>query len=145
MPRWCWPLLVLFLACDKGRSTDTRSAQLATAAERVRFLCAYAVCPAPAIDARFHLVFHDNSRGLLAGPDDLDLRAVMRVEQDVLERWTRGCQPARVEARPSWLDEVTTEARFVPTSAPDGYRCGAEMRAVHVRDGLVVRRIVPGG
>lgn len=144
MPRlarwWSVPLLVL-LACDKGRSTDTRSAQLSTAAERLRFLCGYAVCPAPALDARFHVVFHDNSRGLLAGPDDLELRAVMLVEPDALERWTRGCQPARVDARPAWLDELALEKRFVPTTAPDGYRCGAELRAVHVRDGLVVRRI----
>jgi hypothetical protein len=137
-----WLALLGFLsACDKGRSTDTRSTQLASAKERTTFLCAYALCASAVSDARFHVVFHDNSRGLLAGPDDLDVRAVLRVAKDDLEKWSRGCQPAPVEARPSWFTELGLEPAFLPTSAPDGYRCGQELRAIHVKDGLVVRRI----
>lgn len=144
--RWLFPSLCLCLAaCDKGRSTDTTSEQLATAAERVRFLCSYALCAAPPKDARFHVVFQDNSRGLLAGPSDLDLKAVLRVAPDDLEKWARGCQPAPVDARPAWFDELRLDKAFLPTTAPDGYRCGPERRSIHVKDGLVVWWITSAG
>lgn len=126
---------------EKNRSTDTRSATLASAKERGSFLCAYALCASPVKDAAFHVVFHDNSGGLLAGPDDADIRAVVSVDKDDLEKWTRGCSPARVEARPDWLGEVAKGTSLIPKTAPDGYRCGAELRAIHVKDGLVVRHV----
>ncbi len=126
---------------EKSRSTDTRSTTLKTARERTGFLCAYALCASPVKDSAFHVVFHDNSGGLLAGPDDSDIRAIVSVDKDDLEKWTRSCVPARVEARPEWLNEIAKGTTLVPTSAPDGYRCGNELRAIHVKDGLVVRRI----
>lgn len=135
-------LFVTALGCnEKNRSTDTSSRTLSTPQERSRFLCAYALCASPVKDAAFHVVFHDNSGGLLAGPDDADIRAVVLVEKDDLEKWSRGCTPARVEAKPAWLEEIAKGTALVPRSAPDGYRCGTELRGVHVRDGLVVRRV----
>lgn len=129
-------------ACnEKSRSTDTRSASLATAKQRTTFLCAYALCASPVKDAAFHVVFHDNSGGLLAGPDDADIKAVLSVDKDDLEKWTRGCTPARVEARPDWLTELAKGTALTPKTAPDGYRCGNELRAIHVKDGLVVRHV----
>lgn len=134
--------LVAAAACQqKSRSTDTWSSSLGTAKERATFLCAYALCASPVKDAAFHVVFHDNSTGLLAGPDDADIKAVVAVDKDDLEKWTRGCSPMRVEARPAWLTEVAKGTAFLPTTAPDGYRCGNELRAIHVKDGLVVRQV----
>ena len=127
---------------ERSRSTDTRSTTLKTAKERTGFLCAYALCASPVKDAAFHVVFHDNSGSLLSGPDDADIRAVLLVDKDDLEKWTRSCTPARVEARPDWLEEITKGTTLVPKSAPDGYRCGAEQRAIHVKDGLIVRRVL---
>lgn len=130
------------LACEeKSRSTDTRSSALATAKERAAFLCAYALCASPVKDAAFHVVFHDNSRGFVPGPDDAEIRAVLSVEKDDLEKWTRGCSPARVEGRPPWFAEITKGTSLELTTAPDGYRCGSELRAIHVKDGIVVRSI----
>ncbi|MER2559368.1 MAG: hypothetical protein ABTQ32_01530 [Myxococcaceae bacterium] len=135
-------LLCCVAGCDeKSRSTDTRSTTLKTAKARSGFLCAYALCASPVKDAAFHVVFHDNSGGLLAGPDDSDIRAIVSVDKDDLEKWTRSCTPARVDARPEWLSEIASGTGLNPTSAPDGYRCGDELRAIHVKDGLVVRRI----
>lgn len=135
-------LLFCLSGCDeKSRSTDTRSTTLKTAKARSSFLCAYALCASPVKDAAFHVVFHDNSGGLLAGPDDSDIRAIVSVDKDDLEKWTRSCTPARVDARPEWLGEIASGTSLNPTSAPDGYRCGDELRAIHVKDGLVVRRI----
>lgn len=133
--------LALTACSEKNRSTDTRSTSLGSAKERASFLCAYALCASPVKDAAFHVVFHDNAGSLLAGPDDADIRAVVVVAPDDLEKWTRSCTPARVEARPAWLKEIVTDARLLPKTAPDGYRCGNETRAIHVKDGLVVRHV----
>ncbi|MBE2252461.1 MAG: hypothetical protein IAE78_23210 [Myxococcus sp.] len=134
--------VALLSACtEKSRSTDTRSTTLATAKQRASFLCAYALCASPVRDAAFHVVFHDNAGGLLAGPDDADIRAVVSVDKDDLEKWTRSCTPARVEARPEWLAEIARGTSLLPRSAPDGYRCGSELRAIHVKDGLIVRHV----
>lgn len=137
--------IVIGLAClgctEKSRSTDTRSTSFATAKERAAFLCAYALCASPVKDAAFHVVFHDNSRGFVPGPDDYDIEAVLAVEKDDLEKWTRGCTPASVDGRPPWFSEITAGTRFTLTTAPDGYRCGTEVRAIHVKDGVVVRSL----
>jgi hypothetical protein len=136
-------VIVSLCSCnEKNRTTDTRSTTLATAKQRASFLCAYALCASPVKDAAFHVIFHDNSGSLLSGPDDADIRAVVLVDPDDLEKWTRSCTPARVEAKPDWLGEIAKGTSLVPKSAPDGYRCGAELRAIHVKDRLIVRRVL---
>ena len=136
-------VIALGLGCsEKSRTTDTRSTTLNTAKQRASFLCSYALCASSVKDAAFHVVFHDNSGSLLSGPDAADIRAVVLVDKDELEKWTRSCTPARLEARPAWLEELAKGTSLVPTSAPDGYRCGAEQRAIHVKDGLIVRRVL---
>jgi len=136
-------VLALGLSCsEKNRTTDTRSTTIATAKQRASFLCGYALCASNVKDAAFHVVFHDNSGSLLSGPDDSDIRAVVLVDKDDLEKWTWSCTPARVEARPDWLEEIAKGTTLMPKSAPDGYRCGAEQRAIQVKDGLIVRRVL---
>lgn len=143
MTRLLVVLVTLGLACtEKNRTTDTRSTTLATAKQRAAFLCAYALCASNVKDAAFHVVFHDNSGSLLSGPDDADIRAVVLVDKDDLEKWTRSCTPTRVDARPEWLDEIAKGTTLLPKTAPDGYRCGVEHRAIHVKDGLIVRRVL---
>lgn len=136
-------LLLALAGCPptKDRSTNTHSTSISTAAERATFLCAYALCASRVKDAAFHVVFHDNSGGLLAGPDDAEIRAVVSVAPDDLEKWSRGCTEARVEARPEWLEALVAGTSMRPKTAPDGYRCGAELRGIHVKDGLVVRHL----
>jgi hypothetical protein len=135
---------VLAVACactEKNRSTDTLSSTLPDAKARAAFLCSYALCASPVQDAVFHVVYQDNSGGLISGPDDAEIHAVLKVAKDDVEQWARGCVEARVAARPEWLGPLVKGTRLSPTSAPDGYRCGAETRALHVKEGLIVRWI----
>lgn len=132
-------LALLATACtEKSRSTDTRSTSLPTAKERVAFFCDYVLCPTRPDDAAFHLVYRDNSRGFIPGPDDADIHAVLKVPAADIARWSKGCEPAGVEARPAWLKEVLKGTGWTPTTAPDTVRCGQQTRVIHVKDGLVI-------
>lgn len=136
--------LVLVLACcsdKKSRTTDTHSTSLATAKERVAFLCSYTLCPSPVRDAAFHVVYQDNSGGLVSGADDAVIHAVAAISKADVDKWSRGCIETPVPARPDWLDAMIDGTTFSPTTAPHGLRCGDELRGVHVKDGLVVRSI----
>src|SRR4051812_29011346 len=86
--------LLLAMVVEDGHeslTTDTRSTQLATSAERVAFLRRYLKLRTPVADAAFHIVWHDNS-GFPPGPSDWYLEAAVLVK------------PAD---GPTWLDKAT--------------------------------------
>jgi hypothetical protein len=73
-------------------TTDTDSAELKSSAERVAFLGRYLKLRTRVSDARFQIVYHDNSQGI-PGPSDWSIAAVVQV--------TPGDGPAwLVDARP---------------------------------------------
>src|SRR5207302_748797 len=82
-------LCLLVAGCkeDRGRSTDTRSANIQSKELKLAFLKDYVGGPTPPLDAEFHLVFHDNSGGLLAGPSDYEYQLVIRVKPDDVFKW----------------------------------------------------------
>ncbi len=69
-----------------NRSTDTRSSQLATDADKIRFLNRYLTLPSAVEAAEFHVVYHDNSSGI-PGPSDWDIQAVLKVAPQHLSAW----------------------------------------------------------
>src|SRR5262245_40161450 len=75
-----------------GKSTDTRSAALATDADKIAFLQQYLTLPSPIAATEFHIVYHDNAAGGLPGPSDWDVQAVIKVAPADLPRWTDGMQ-----------------------------------------------------
>ena len=137
--------MLLVAACsEKTRTTDTKSATLKTPSERSAFLCAYALCPSRPNDAAFHVVFHDNSRGLIGGPSDGETIALVKIEPDQAELWTRGCDQQVLEVRPQWALPLFAERpEWAAKSPPDTYECGAhETRLIHVKEGLVLWHVV---
>lgn len=129
---------------ETTRTTDTSSKTLGSAAARTAFLCAYALCPTVPKDAAFHVVFHDNSRGLISGPSDGETQAVVKIDPDQVELWTRGCEPRVLEARPQWAKPMLAERpEWALKSPPDAYACGEdEARLIHVKEGFVIWRVV---
>ena len=136
-------LLLLVLGCrGNGRSTDTRSSALTDPVLKVKFLDEYAQGPTMPLAAEFHIVYHDNSGGLLAGPDDYDIAAVIRVRVDDVPRWSTGCIGARLEARPKWASELVDGVPgWEVKTPPDIVRCGREVRIIHVKEGVIFRHI----
>lgn len=138
-------VVLLLAACtEKTRTTDTSSKTLASAAARSAFLCAYALCPTAPRDAAFHVVFHDNSRGLISGPSDGETVAVVKIDPDHAELWARGCEPRVLEARPQWVKSLLAERpEWALRSPPDAYTCREdETRLIHVKEGVVLWRVV---
>lgn len=113
--------LLLMTTC-KGMSsadlsTDTRSSDLATEGEQIDFLGRYVVLKSAVSETEFHIVYHDNSGGVVGGPSDWDIRAVMRVED--VGVWVDG--KTEVETADfSWAEGLVTEG-LRPSSQPTYY------------------------
>ena len=84
------------LLCSTSRTTDTDSDSLPSSKQRLEFVSRYVALRAPASDASFRIVFHDNSQGL-PGPSDWNMAVVLRVSPSDRERWLQGARPGTVE------------------------------------------------
>ena len=63
---------------SESRDTDTKSINVKSRELRIAFLKDYLASPTEPLDVEYHLVRHDISGGLLAGPSDVDYRAAVR-------------------------------------------------------------------
>ena len=143
-----WALLgLLLLGCKSGtRTTDTRSAGIKSKELKLAFIKDYLGSPTEVLDVEFHVVVHDNSGSLLSGPSDEDLKVAVKVKADHVSKWAAGCEAARLEVRPAWVEPMLKgKTGWEVSSQPDTYRCGREERVIHVREGVIFRRVVIEG
>ena len=132
MKRAGW--LLLLCACTKpGAEAGTRSTTLATAKERVAFLCDYALCPSKPEDAAFHIY---------PGETGTIVHAVVKVDPNDVHRWSMGCDNLTVEQRPKWLNEVMGPTGWKLKTVPDTWRCAGEKRVIHVKEAIVIRALL---
>lgn len=82
------------LTSEPSLTTNTRSHSIPTPAARVEFIGRYVTLRTPVKDAVFHVVYHDNSGGLLPGPSDADIVAALQVEPGDRAKWLDGATPA---------------------------------------------------
>ena len=75
---------------EPDRTTNTWSSSFRSREEKLAFLCGYMTMPSEVIDAEYHIVYHDNSGGLIPGPSDWDIRVVLKVAPEDTYRWTDG-------------------------------------------------------
>jgi len=69
-------------------TTDTRSGSFTDAKEKRDFLLKYLIAPADIIDAEYHIFYHDNSKGLVPGPSDFDVRVALLIKPEDIPLWT---------------------------------------------------------
>ena len=137
-------LLVLAAACKSNgtRTTDTRSTNIKSKELKLAFLKDYMSGPTVPLDAEFHILFHDNSGSLLSGGSDYDFQAVIRVTPDQTFKWADGCTRYRLEAFPPWAEPLLRgKDGWEINSQPDTFRCGQEERVIHVKEGVIFRRL----
>ena len=90
--------LALLASCgQESLTTDTRSSSLPSDERKVEFLRRYLQLPSAVETAEFHIVFHDNSRGL-PGPSDASIETALKAAQEAVPAWVAGLEPS--EARP---------------------------------------------
>ena len=137
-----WMLLVLgwiMAGCVGGTvstadlSTDTRSSDLPSEAVQIEFLGRYVALRSEVSETEFHIVYHDNSDGLVPGPSDWDIKAVMVV--DDVAPWMEG-KTAVETADFSWVDSMVTE-RLRPSSSPLFFSNGSTTIAVYEPENIV--------
>jgi hypothetical protein len=130
-------MLALVLgACPKssGESGEgKRSTAFPTAKERVAYLCDYAICPSPPLDAAWHIY---------PGNEGTIVHAVVKIDVNDVHRWSMGCDNLTVETRPKWLSEVIGPTGWKLKSIPDTWRCAGEKRVIHVKEGIVIRALL---
>jgi len=162
IPTWCsmcrvvvLPVaLVVLAACgtpgagsgtQTSLTTDTRSAQFTTDAEKVAFVRRYLTLFSPVEATEFHIVYHDNSGGRVPGPSDWDMRVALLVAPADVPSWIDGLrQIDRASVDLSWgIDLLPNERRWAHTSDPQVYEreSGGVIVAVFTPEGLVLKRI----
>ena len=79
-----------FLERQNNKTTDTWSFEFKEADEKLAFLSEYLTMPSDIIDAEYHIVYHDNSAGMIPGPSDWDIRVALKVKPENIPLWLDG-------------------------------------------------------
>ena len=75
---------------EHDRTTDTWSTSFESIEEKLVFLGDYITIFSEVQDAEYHIIYHDNSGGLIPGPSDWDIRVALKVAQEDIPLWTNG-------------------------------------------------------
>ena len=147
-------LLVALVACGIPRAggktsasltTDTRSAQFATDAEKIAFLQRYLTLYSAVEATEFHIVYHDNAGGAVPGPSDWDMRVALKVAPADIPAWTNGLQEIEGAAADlSWgTDLLPGTARWARTSQPRVYQraSGGVIVAAFASEGIILKHV----
>ena len=105
-------LLLCLSACSiiglrENRSTDTRSTDFKNFDEKIAFLKEYIQDPTEILDAEYHIMYWDNSSGLLPAPSDWDMTMAIKLNPQDIPQWLDGMhEVTKKEIDMSWWDEL---------------------------------------
>jgi len=144
--------LATLCGCRASKTTDTRSSQFPSQKEKLEFLSRYMALKSSVEAAEFHVVYHDNSGGLVPGPSDADVQAVLKVRHQDIGLWVSGMrlrdpEPAGVSRLPGELDWgyalLPNSPRWHVSSRPAVFAAGegTTLVAVFEAEGIVMKRI----
>jgi hypothetical protein len=145
-------LLVALAACGRSGArgetsasltTDTRSAQFATDAEKIAFLGRYITLYSAIEATEFHIVYHDNSGGAVPGPSDWDVRVALKVAPADASAWTSGLQEINdTDVDLSWGTDLLPDAsRWARTSQPRIFQREGVIVAAFASEGIILKHI----
>lgn len=125
-----------------SKTTDTYSNSLPDLYAREKFLKQYFHLPGEVEDLVFHVVYQDNSGGMIPGPSDWDIKILARITTKDLSNWQGALQPWSPGEKPdiSWIEELSSD--WVPDNArPNHYGTPSDYLVVYPESQLVARRI----
>lgn len=115
---WCALLLTLsvMVGCQLGAkgevsslTTNTRSAELGDEVSRRGFLTRYIKLPADLEVQAFHVIYHDQSGGLVPGPSDYVISMALRGDEATLRARVEGARARQCEGFEELLVESVRE------------------------------------
>jgi hypothetical protein len=119
-----------------SKNTNTASASLPDDQAKVEFLKRYLKLPSEVQAAEFHILYQDNSKGMIPGPSDYDIRAVVKVPPDKVGLWTAEFRRTDTPYDVDWAYRLLPkEDRWAIRSAP----------AFYEREGVQVVTFEPEG
>jgi hypothetical protein len=147
-------LLVALAACGTqgptGRvsaslTTDTRSDQFATDADKITFLRRYVTFSSAVEATEFHIVYHDNAGGPVPGPSEWNIHVALKIAPADIPAWTSGLQEmdgGGIDL--SWGSALLPNTpRWARTSLPKiyGRAGGGVLVAAFVPEGIILKHI----
>jgi hypothetical protein len=135
-------LLNVFRPKPNLLTTDTRSASLPNDQAKVEFLKRYLRLPSEVQEAEFHITFHDNSKGMVPGPSDFDVRAAVKVPPDKVPAWTAELRKTSAPFDISWAEEfLPKDDRWATHSPPTFYEREGVQVVTYEPEGIVLKRV----
>ena len=94
---------------EQNKTTDTWSHSFSNKNEKLSFLTEYLVANSEILNAEYHIVYHDNSNGMIPGPSDWDIRVALKIKPEDMSLWTNGFERiTSSEIDLTWWDELAT-------------------------------------
>jgi hypothetical protein len=135
-------LLNAFRPGSRDMTTNTRSASLPTEQAKIEFLNRYLVLPTDVQGTEFHIVFHDNRKGLVPGPSDFDIQVAVKVPPDKVSAWTAEMPKAAAPFDVSWAQDVLPrDDRWATHSTPHYYERAGVYVVTYEPEGIVLKRV----
>lgn len=122
-------------------STDTHSKQFATDTAKIQFLKRYLSFPTAVEAAEFHVVYHDNSGGMVPGPSDWDMQVVLKVAPQDLSAWTHNLKVTSEQQDLAWGYRLAQQRGWKPQSKPKVYTGAGKIVAVFEKEGFIFKRL----
>lgn len=151
LPRVMWIALGLtigltVLAVVRPRpsamATDTRSASLQGDAAKLEFLKKYLRLPTEVQATEFHIRYHANSKGMVPGPADYDLRVVVKVPPDNVPQWAAEMGQPTAPFDVAWAYELLPkDQRWQIASPPTYYERDRVQVVTFPPEGIVFKRV----
>jgi hypothetical protein len=125
----------------RSMSTDTHSKQFATDTDKIRFLRRYLTFPTVVEAAEFHVVYQDNSQGMVPGPSYWDIQAVFKVAPQDLSVWTLNAKETSQKQDLAWGYRLAQQRGWKLLSAPKVYTAAGKIVAVFEKEGFIFKRL----
>jgi hypothetical protein len=123
-------------------ATDTRSASLQGDPAKLDFLKKYLRLPTEVQATEFHIAYHDNSKGMVPGPSDYDLRVVVKVPPDKVSQWVAEMGQPTAPFDVAWAYELLPkEERWRIASPPTYYQRDRVQVVTFEPEGIVFKRV----
>ena len=85
-------ILLLLISCnEKSLTTRTHSSVFKSHKEKVEFLNKYVRKKSDYLNVEYNIIYHDNSTGMLTGPNDWDIKLKATVDSKDISSWIIGC------------------------------------------------------
>ncbi len=126
-----------------SKTTDQWSRDLQTREERIRFVEKYIRAPSQILDTEFHIIYHDNSTGMVPGPSDWRIVAAFKVNPQDAGKWREGfVKTDGKDADPGlWRDVFPSDNFWEASSRPEFYRRENAMVyvVIYQKEGIVLK------